>query len=383
MRVDEEFAGVAAGPPLRLVIFGGEALDVERIAPWYERHAEDDPRLVNMYGITETTVHVTYHPLSPSAGRAAGGASPIGRPIPDLNLYALDGALQPVPVGVVGELYVSGAGLARGYVGRAGLTAQRFVPDGFGGGGGRLYCTGDVVRWRGDGVLEFLGRVDHQVKVRGYRIEVGEVEAVLVGHGLVAQAVVVADVDGVGERRLVAYVVGVGGSSVSVAGLRAHVARVLPGFMVPSVFVVLDALPLNANGKLDRSALPVAEAGRAQVGVAFREPVSETQRVLAGVWGEVLGVSRVGVDDDFFRLGGHSLAAMRVMARLRELRQVEVPVRELFREPTLCGLAERVDSYLAAAHTGPAEGGAIGRLDRDRYRARAGELRDAVRGAGR
>ncbi|MFD0533573.1 amino acid adenylation domain-containing protein [Actinomadura luteofluorescens] len=270
----EEADPAGERPALRVVVFGGEALMPGMLAGWFARHGDQGPRLVNMYGITETTVHATYHPLSPAdvpraatdsaeaADSPSSERSPIGVPLADLSAYVLDKELHPVPPGVVGELFVGGAGLARGYLGRPGLTAERFVPDVFGGSGGCLYRTGDLVRWSVDGGgLEFVGRVDFQVKVRGFRVELGEVESVLVGHRGVRDAVVVARSDGGGGVvRLVAYVVASGvGGEVGVEELRGFVGGRLPEYMVPAVFVWLGSLPLTVNGKVDRGALPVPE----------------------------------------------------------------------------------------------------------------------------
>ncbi|HEX6037441.1 amino acid adenylation domain-containing protein, partial [Longimicrobium sp.] len=287
---------------LRYVVFGGEALDVPGLRPWFDRNGDDAPRLVNMYGITETTVHVTYRPLT-EADVFGGSGSPIGRAIPDLRLYVLDPARRPVPVGVPGELYVGGAGVARGYLNRPELTAERFVDDPFA--PGRLYRTGDRVRWLADGTLEYLGRLDEQVKIRGFRIELGEIEARLAEHPEVREAVVLAREDVPGEKRLVAYVVG----EAEADALRARLRQSLPEYMVPAAFVPLDALPLTANGKLDRKALPAPE-GDAYARAGYEAPLGEVEAALAEIWGEVLGLERVGRWDHFFELGGHSLLAI-------------------------------------------------------------------------
>jgi amino acid adenylation domain-containing protein len=333
-------ADAASGEPhaLREVIFGGEALETATLRPWFARHGDRRPRLVNMYGITETTVHVTFHPLA-AADAERSGPGPIGRRIPDLRAYVLDRGGEAVPIGVAGELYVGGAGLARGYLGRPGLTAERFVPDPFGAvPGARLYRTGDLARWRADGTLEYLGRNDQQVKIRGFRIEPGEVEARLAEHPAVRDAVVVAREDTPGDRRLVAYYVA--REPVGADLLRAHLGERLAEHMVPAAYVPLDAIPLTPNGKLDRAALPAPD-GDAYARGGYEAPVGETEAALAEIWAEVLGVERVGRGDNFFELGGHSLLVIHLIERMRQ-RGLHAEVRALFVAPTLAALAAEV-----------------------------------------
>ena len=330
------------------VIFGGEALNPLLLRPWFERNGDLQPRLVNMYGITETTVHVTHRGISHV--EADSHSSLIGKPLRDLRCYVLDEGLGLNPVGVAGELYIAGEGLARGYLNRPGLTAERFVACPYGEAGERMYRTGDLVRWRSDGELEFLGRIDHQVKIRGFRIELGEVEVVLQAHGSVSQAVVVAREDVAGDKRLVGYVVGADGDAPDTSELRSHLKRLLPDYMVPSAFVVLEALPLTVNGKVDRKALPAPEGRPAELEyVAPRTPVEE---MLAQIWAEVLGVERVGIHDNFFELGGHSLMAIKVQAQMRQI-GLQADVRSLFTAPVLVDLAAAIDPE-GAPFTAPA-----------------------------
>ncbi|MET3381408.1 amino acid adenylation domain-containing protein [Variovorax paradoxus] len=322
------------GLALRTVIFGGEALDPQRLRGWIEHRGDASPQLINMYGITETTVHVTWRRIT--AADVGEAHSPVGIAIPDLGLRVLDGQLNPVPLGVAGELYVSGAGLARGYLNRKGLTAERFIAAED---GERLYRTGDLVRWNVESQLEYLGRIDHQVKVRGFRIELGEIEAGLLAQPEVREAVVVAN-DGPAGTRLVGYV---SGQDIDTAVLRERLGEALPDYMVPAVLVVLDALPLNANGKVDRKALPAPEFTACS---AYEAPRDETEEKLAAIWAEVLGVERVGRNDNFFELGGHSLLSARLVARLHAAMQSELTIRDVFQYPTLAAMAARIAEAL-------------------------------------
>ncbi|MEV6128168.1 amino acid adenylation domain-containing protein [Streptomyces violaceusniger] len=348
VNADREDPGTGDRLALRHVVFGGEALDLGRLTDWYERHgagAACAPLLVNMYGITETTVHVSHLPLNAELA-ASGAGSLIGRGLPDLRIYVLDGALRPVPPGVAGEMYVAGGGVAQGYLKRPGLSASRFVADPFAGDGSRMYRTGDLARWTADGLLEYLGRADDQVKIRGFRIETGEIAAVLSACQGVADCAVVARDDRSGERRLVAYVVPQDPDEAPEPGpLRDTLAASLPDYMLPSAFVVLEALPLNASGKLDRKALPAPEYAPASAGRAAGTPREE---ILCGLFADVLGVPAVGVDDNFFELGGHSLLAARIVNRIRSVLGVELSVRTLFEAPTVAALARTLGGEAAA-----------------------------------
>ncbi|WP_177244834.1 non-ribosomal peptide synthetase, partial [Streptomyces sp. yr375] len=337
---------------LRFVVFGGEALEPALLADWYRRHPDTAPVLVNMYGITETTVHVTRAALDRELA-ATAGASVIGTGIPDLRVYVLDGRLRPPPPGTAGEMYVAGPGLARGYLNRPGLTAERFPADpyaaAYGDAGARMYRTGDLARRRPDGTLEYLGRADDQVKIRGFRIELGEVQAALAGHPDVTHAAVVVREDVPGDKRLVGYVVPAGpGREPAPQDVRDHAAATLPDYMVPSAVVVLDTLPLTPNGKLDRRALPAPEYRAA---VSGRAPDGPQERALSELFAQVLrlpGEGAVGADDGFFALGGDSILAIQLVNRARAA-GLPLTARDVFQRPTPAGLAEAALKAGAAA----------------------------------
>ncbi|MDR7098650.1 amino acid adenylation domain-containing protein [Lysobacter niabensis] len=332
---------------LRYVIFGGEALELQMLHPWFERHGDQHPQLINMYGITETTVHVTYRPIS-VADLLRNAGSVIGEPIPDLRLFVLDPGLVPVPVGEVGEIHVAGAGVSRGYLNRPELTAERFLQwQSPAGESLRLYKTGDLARQLPDGDLEYLGRSDHQVKIRGFRIETGEIESVLARHPSVRACAVIARNDSAGgEARLVAYVVP-RGAAASHASLRAHLAPSLPDYMVPSAFVELEALPLTENGKLDRRALPAPARQRPELANAYEPPVGPMETFLCASFGDLLAMDNVGRHDNFFELGGDSLLAARLLQQIGKVHSREsggvIPTSLLFRNPTPATLAASLE----------------------------------------
>ncbi|MEU1696549.1 amino acid adenylation domain-containing protein, partial [Streptomyces hirsutus] len=336
----------AALGSLRLLILGGEAVPPDTLAVW--RAAVPRARVCNAYGPTETTVTATTH----DADDPPGDTVPIGRPLGDRRAYVVDADGEPVPVGVRGELLIGGTEVARGYLGRPAPTAERFVPDPYGPPGGRLYRTGDLVRWTSGGELEFLGRHDDQVKIRGFRIELGEVETVLRACPLVAAAA--ARPDRATGRGLTGYVVPAPDAPAAPdrASLRAWCARYLPHYAVPSEFVVLDALPVGVSGKLDRSALPDPAHTRPADDPAYTAPRDETERIVAEVWADVLGLDRIGLDDGFFDLGGHSLLATMAVSRIAQRLGREIELRTVFEHPTVRGFAPRV----AAARVGGATG---------------------------
>ncbi|RCJ23039.1 non-ribosomal peptide synthetase [Nostoc sp. ATCC 43529] len=360
MRLEQQASKLA----LRLVIFGGEALEIKTLKPWFDRHG-DSPQLVNMYGITETTVHVTYHPLTKADIERTN--SIIGRPIPDLQVYILDKHRQLVPVGVPGEMYVGGAGVTRGYLNRPELTAARFRHCTFGNYSTRLYQTGDLGRYLPNGELEYLGRIDEQVKVRGFRIELGEIEAVLRQHPAIEEAVVlmretefVGDIqpdaavtelrqfikqnksENFSDRQLIAYCVSAQQPTPTITELRRWLKNQLPEYMIPAAFVMLDSLPLTPNGKVDKRVLPNCDRIRPDLDTAYIAPTTSAQKALAQIWTQVLRIERVGIYDNFFELGGDSIRSIQVLAKSQE-RGLNFSLQQLFQHQTIYELVQEVN----------------------------------------
>lgn len=332
---------------MRLVVIGGEAALPGSLAQWQDYMAErsEPPQLINAYGPTEATVTATLYPVTTVDSEALMlPAIPIGKPIGNAKVYVLDRLMQPVPVGVPGELYIGGAGLARGYLHRRELTAEKFVPNPFG--EGRLYKSGDLVRYRSDGNLEFIGRLDNQVKLRGFRIELGEIEAILSQHPQVKQAIVKVREDHPGEKLLVAYALATK-EGVSNAEVRNFMQQKLPHYMLPSIFVILDELPLTPTGKVDRRALPAPERELSDLNVELVAPRTSTEVKLVAIWAEVLERQQVGINDNFFELGGHSLLATQLMFRVREAFEIDISLRGLFDYPSISALAGAIDQILA------------------------------------
>jgi len=318
---------------LRWVIFGGEALELPSLKPWFERHGDRSPQLVNMYGITETTVHVTYRPLS--LADLNGQGSVIGCAIPDLQLYILDKNRQLVPVGIPGEMYVSGAGVARGYLNRPDLTAERFIFNPFSEKKeARLYKTGDLARYLPNGDIEYLGRIDTQVKVRGFRIELGEIEAQLNRHPAVRESSVLLREDAPGDKRLIAYIVANSETTLTTGELHVFLKEKLPDYMVPAAFVLLEALPLTINGKVDRRALPEPDTARPDLAFDFVAPQTAEEKALAEIWDKIIGVEKVGIRDNFFALGGDSIRSIQVQS-LAQKQGLRFSLQQLFQSPTI------------------------------------------------
>jgi acyl-CoA synthetase (AMP-forming)/AMP-acid ligase II/acyl carrier protein len=325
LRVLLDEKGLGECRSLRHVICSGEALPVELEKRFHERFSA---QLHNLYGPTEAAIDVTSWPCT---GAHIWPSVPIGRPVANTQIYLLDEEGEPVAVGVPGELHIGGVQLARGYLGRAELTAEKFVPDRFGDApGARLYRTGDIARFHADGWIEFLGRSDAQVKIRGHRIEMGEIEHTLARFEKVREAAVVAATGKDGDQRLIAYLTLAQGATTDITELRGFLERKLPGYMIPADFVVLDAFPLTSSGKLDRRRLLAPEQARAKLTTAFVAPSTPAEEELARMWRELLGLSRVGINDNFFELGGHSLVLMQLVMRINEAFQVQLPLRAFF-----------------------------------------------------
>ncbi len=351
----EEGARARPELSLRYVIFGGEALELQSLRPWFGRHGDQEPRLVNMYGITETTVHVTYRVIR-QVDLDQNVGSVIGIPIPDLQLHLLDEQLQPVPAGNPGEICVGGAGVARGYLNRPELTRQRFIADPFSNApNARLYRSGDLARVAPSGELEYLGRMDQQVKIRGFRVELGEIESALNAHPGIRESVVIAREHSPGDKRLVAYVVPKQ-TPPAWNELRQYLGQCLPDYMVPSLFVPLNCLPLTSNGKVDRRALPEPSPGLSAAAAEGLAPRTASEKLLAQIWRELLGINQIGIDDNFFELGGHSLLATQVVARAARALNRELSAALLFEAPTIRALGEAIDQ---AASDRRAAAGAI------------------------
>jgi acyl-coenzyme A synthetase/AMP-(fatty) acid ligase len=332
-------------PCLRLVIIGGERVPPAAVHTWWTCVGKT-PQLINTYGPTETTVVATACSLNPDT--VIQPEVPIGRAIANLQTHVLDAQLHPVPIGIPGELYISGAGLARGYLNRPELTRERFMthtPEELP--STRLYRTGDLVRYRRDGQLEFLGRVDHQVKIRGFRVELGEIEAALLQHQGVKAAIAVVREDQPGDRRLVVYGVPASGE-LSPSQIREVLKTKLPDYMVPSAVVFLETLPLTPNGKVDRKALPAPDPSQRRRDAPLVEPRSDTEATLTAIWRDVLKVEALSIHDNFFELGGHSLLATRVASRISQAFSLNFLLRNLFEAPTIAELAGRVAALLQA-----------------------------------
>jgi acyl-CoA synthetase (AMP-forming)/AMP-acid ligase II len=325
---------------LRTVIFGGEALNFKTLRPWFETHGDRQPLLINMYGITETTVHVTYREVT-APDAADGARSLIGVPIPDLQVYLLGDDRQPVPAGEVGEIWVGGAGVARGYLNRPELNVERFISDTFSGiPGARLYKSGDLARLLPDGEVEYLGRGDAQVKIQGFRIELGEIEAAIAGHARIQEARVVVHTDEAGTKRLVAYYVQRESTELFARELSEYLSAKLPPWMMPSVYLPITAFPLTPHGKVDYAALPAPTLGSARTGADIGG--TDLQQEVAGVWRKVLGADYVGLDDNFFDIGGTSLLLVSVHTKLQTLLNKKIPVADLFACTTVRALSERL-----------------------------------------
>ena len=328
---------------LRLLIIGGDVVPVEGWHLWHELGLEQ-VRLINAYGPTEATITATIYDAVPDVTSTMPRV-PIGRPLPERKIYILDGYNNPTPIGVAGELHIGGVSLAQGYLNHPRLTAAHFVPDPFSTQpGARLYRTGDLARYLPDGAVDFLGRRDHQVKIRGFRIELGEIETLLNQHPAVQETVVVAQEDRLGQKYLVAYIVPHTSAMPSTSEFHTYLGEKLPAYMIPAAFMELNEIPLTRNGKLDRDALPLPDQTRPELASNFVAPRNAVEEVLAGICAELLLIEQVGVYDNFFELGGHSLLATRLISQLRETFYIELSLINLFREPTVAGIARALQA---------------------------------------
>lgn len=344
MQVDE-YSKLREKLNLRLVFIGGEALSFPLLQPWFERHGDELPQLVNIYGVTETTIFATIRALQKADVKTT--ASFIGQPMPNSQIYLLDKYQQPVPIGVVGEIYIGGGSVARGYWQRSELTQERFVSNPFSDRQEhRLYKTGDLGRYLPNGEFEYKGRIDNQVKIRGFRIELGEIQAKLSEHQAVRECVVLAREDELNNKRLVAYIVPENSLEPHIQDIRHYLDDLLPEYMIPSAFVVLEKFPLTPNGKVDSRALPIPEYSTSKLESNFVAPSNPTEEILANLWVEILNIKQVGIYDNFFELGGHSLLATQVISRVRTTFQVELALRKLFELPTVAQLSQVIDTEL-------------------------------------
>jgi acyl-CoA synthetase (AMP-forming)/AMP-acid ligase II/acyl carrier protein len=341
LRIFLEADNVRSCGSLKRVICSGEALPFDLQERFFELLGAE---LHNLYGPTEAAVDVTYWACERGSKRKL---VPIGRPVANTQVYVLDANMRPVPIGVPGELYIGGVQVGRGYWRRAALTDERFVVDKVRP-GGRLYRTGDLVRWLPDGAIEYLGRTDHQIKLRGFRIELGEIEAVISEDSRIKQAAVIVREDVPGDQRLVAYLSMRSGERPTIAELRASLSQKVPEYMVPSEFVFLDEFPLTPNGKIDRKALPVPDNSRRVLDQPHEAPRTEVESAVAAIWNEVLRTHDVGIHDNFFEVGGHSLSATGVLSRLRDRFGISLPLRIIFNAPTVHQLSTQIETMLWA-----------------------------------
>jgi amino acid adenylation domain-containing protein len=352
MRVEERFTSSDPCLNLKFVIFGGEALNFNTLMPWLHRHGDEKPRLINMYGITETTVHATYHRITLNDLNSASNCI-IGVPIPDLQIYVLDDQLQKVDTGKIGEIYVAGEGVARGYLNRPELTAERFIPNPFAASASkRLYRSGDLARCLPNGTLEYLGRKDQQVKIRGYRIELGEIETVLMKHPFIQEVMVLAETGSeAGDARLTAYIVPKSSDLSSLSrDVRNFLKQQLPAYMIPSYFEFIDSLPLTPNGKLDRRALPHTRNQRPELENQLVPPTTETEQILSNIWMEVLHIKNIGIHDSFFDLGGDSIRSIQLLARCAQ-KGLSVNIQQLFELQTIHRIANQIDKTPTTTHS--------------------------------